>query len=54
MVIKEILQGHRVSSKGLEVDRVKVELIEKLPSPNNFKGVTLGHAGFYKRFIKIF
>ncbi|RVW25797.1 Retrovirus-related Pol polyprotein from transposon 17.6 [Vitis vinifera] len=40
--------------KGIEVDKAKVELIVKLPSPTTVKGVRqfLGHAGFYRRFIK--
>jgi len=38
------------------VDHARVDVIEKLPSPINVKGVRcfLGHAGFYKRFIKDF
>ena len=38
------------------MDKAKVELIVKLPSPIIFKGVWqfLGHAGFYRRFIKDF
>ncbi|RVW49138.1 Retrovirus-related Pol polyprotein from transposon 17.6 [Vitis vinifera] len=42
--------------KGIEVDKAKVELIVKLPSPTTVKGVRqfLGHAGFYRRFIKGF
>jgi hypothetical protein len=47
---------HLVSSKGLEVDKTKVEVIEKLPSPINIKGVRsfLRHVGFYRRFIRNF
>ncbi|RVX10290.1 Retrovirus-related Pol polyprotein from transposon opus [Vitis vinifera] len=42
--------------ESIEVDKAKVELIAKLPSPTTVKGVRqfLGHAGFYRRFIKGF
>ncbi|RVW20036.1 Retrovirus-related Pol polyprotein from transposon opus [Vitis vinifera] len=42
--------------EGIEVDKAKVELIVKLPPPTNVKGIRqfLGHAGFYRRFIKDF
>ena len=45
-----------ISNKGIEVDKVKIELISKLPSPTNVKTMRqfLGHAGFYRRFIKDF
>lgn len=45
---------HRVSRKGLEVEKVKIEVIEKLPPHNSVRGVKsyLGHACFYRRFIK--
>ncbi|KAL6310867.1 hypothetical protein AAG906_027312 [Vitis piasezkii] len=48
--------GHIISKKGIEVDKAKVELIVKLPPPTNVKGIRqfLGHAGFYRRFIKDF
>ena len=31
--------GHKVSSKGIEVDPAKVEVIAKLPPPNYVKAV---------------
>ena len=45
--------GHDSLEKGIEVDRAKVEVIERLPPPISVKGVRsfLGHAGFYRRFI---
>ncbi|KAL6312673.1 hypothetical protein AAG906_025128 [Vitis piasezkii] len=56
MVNQGIVLGHVISKKGIEVDRVKVELIVKLPPSTNVKGIRqfLGHAGFYRRFIKDF
>lgn len=48
--------GHKISTKGIEVDCAKVEVIKKLPPPTNVKRIcrVLGHAGFYRRFIKDF
>ena len=56
MVNQGIVLGHVISNKGIEVDKAKVELISKLPSPTNVKAVRqfLGHVGFYRRFIKDF
>ena len=56
MVKEGIVLGHRISERGIEVDRAKVEVIEKLPPPISVKGVRsfLGHAIFYTRFIKDF
>ena len=56
MVHQGIVLGHIIFEKGIEVDKAKVELIVKLSSPTTVKGVRqfLGHAGFYKIFIKDF
>jgi hypothetical protein len=56
MVWKGTVLGHKVSKHGIEVDRAKIEVIEQLPPPTNVKGIRsfLGHAGFYRRFIKDF
>jgi hypothetical protein len=48
--------GHLISKCGIEVDKAKIEVIKQLPLPVNVKGIRsfLGHAEFYRRFIKIF
>ena len=56
MVTEVIVLGHVVSERGIQVDKAKVDVISKLPYPTNQKEVRgfLGHAGFYRKFIKDF
>jgi hypothetical protein len=47
---------HKISEKGIKVDKAMIELIEQLPPPTNMKRIHsfLGRAGFYQRFIQNF
>ncbi|RDY12548.1 Retrovirus-related Pol polyprotein, partial [Mucuna pruriens] len=51
MVTEGIVLGHLVSNKG-----IKIDIITSLPNPTSVRVVCsfLGHAGFYRRFIKNF
>jgi len=48
--------GHVVSDRGIEVDKAKVELISKISPLTSVRQIRslLGHAGFYRQFIKDF
>ncbi|GKE70164.1 reverse transcriptase domain-containing protein [Tanacetum coccineum] len=47
---------HKISKAGIEVDKVKVDVIASLLYPTNVKGIRsfLGHAELNRRFIKDF
>lgn len=56
MVKKNMVLGHIISSKGMVVDKMKVESISKIPTQKMVKDIhfILGYVGFCRRFIKIF
>ena len=56
MVNEGIVLGHKISERGIEVDKAKVDAIEKMSCPKDIQCIRsfLGHDGSYRRFIKDF
>nr|GEW39517.1 reverse transcriptase domain-containing protein [Tanacetum cinerariifolium] len=56
MVKEGTFLGHKVFGSGIEVDKENIDSISKLTYPTNVKAIHsfLGHAGFYRIFIKDF
>ncbi|GJW12205.1 reverse transcriptase domain-containing protein [Tanacetum coccineum] len=52
MVKEGIVLGHKISKKGIEVDKAKIDVIAKLPHPTTVKGIRsfLGHAECIQAF----
>jgi hypothetical protein len=48
MVKQGIVLGHVISERGIEVDKAKIEMVEKLTPPTNIKSLRsfLRHARF--------
>ena len=56
MVREGVVLGHIISSKGLEVDKAKIEVIQNLPLLATIQDLQsfLGHVILYERFIQDF
>jgi len=51
-----LVLGHLISDQGIQTDTTKIEIILSFPIPKTQREVRgfLGHAGYYRRFIKNF
>ena len=56
MVHEGIVLGHLVSSRGIKVNKVQIDVITSLPYPISMREVCsfLGYARFYRRFTQDF
>ena len=54
MMSEGVVLGNFISSQGIQVDPSKIQVIQNLPIPRTQTDVRsfLGHAGYYRRFIK--
>ena len=56
MVNEGFVLGHKISERGIEVDKAKVDAIEKMPCPKDINGIRsfLGHVVFIGGSLRTF